>query len=398
MENRTNRNLNYAVARSRRDNKLAQQNGSWSDFLAVLQAHERRTSETILQYQNMTREQRGDCKDVGGFVGGELRGGSRTKDNVLSRSLLTLDVDHGDQLTPDHCRQLLGGLAGVLYPTHSYTPAQPRYRIVMPLSREVSPGEYPRLVRSFAARFPQGALDDTDEQPSHLMFWPSYPQDFHLMATEELQGEALNVEKLIQSAPVTAAKALSVPLQPLAPFAPATVPQAQRPAVVDCFCSRYTVPRAISCFLSSVYTPCGGNRYTYAGAETAGGLVVLPNGMAYSHHATDPVHAEGRAVNSFDLVRIHLYGSRDGGCESLPMTQRPSFREMELFVEEHTGFRPEGKACPQCCGRESVKMAVEVPYCQWRNARPPWQKARRRCPNSPGATNWPANSTPQYPK
>ena len=34
-------------------------------------------------------------KDVGGFVGGHLKYGRRKKGNVLSRSMLTLDMDYG---------------------------------------------------------------------------------------------------------------------------------------------------------------------------------------------------------------------------------------------------------------------------------------------------------------
>lgn len=48
-----------------------------------------------------------------------------------------------------------------------------------------------------------------------------------------------------------------------------------------------------------------GNRYTYVGGSTTGGLVIYDDKYAYSHHATDP--AGGKLCNAFDLVRWHLF-------------------------------------------------------------------------------------------
>ena len=49
-----------------------------------------RTSETIGEYTAMSRDEQSRIKDVGGFVGGYLEGGSRKAESVKSRSLLAL--------------------------------------------------------------------------------------------------------------------------------------------------------------------------------------------------------------------------------------------------------------------------------------------------------------------
>ena len=46
----------------------------------------------------------------------------------------------------------------------------------------------------------------------------------------------------------------------------------------------------------------------------------------YSYHSTDP--ASDKLVNSFDLVRIHLFGHHDGDKEYETPTKYPSFKQM----------------------------------------------------------------------
>ena len=51
--------------------------------------------ETMDAYLALPKAERDELKDVGGFVGGWLKDGKRRKGHVLTRSMLTLDIDHG---------------------------------------------------------------------------------------------------------------------------------------------------------------------------------------------------------------------------------------------------------------------------------------------------------------
>ena len=53
-----------------------------------------RTTETVEEYPKLTKKEREDLKDVGGFVGGFLREGRRTCSNVISRCVGMLDADN----------------------------------------------------------------------------------------------------------------------------------------------------------------------------------------------------------------------------------------------------------------------------------------------------------------
>ena len=51
------------------------------------------TSESYKQFLSASKADQSKIKDVGGFVGGTLIKGSRNKENVQSRRLITLDID-----------------------------------------------------------------------------------------------------------------------------------------------------------------------------------------------------------------------------------------------------------------------------------------------------------------
>ncbi len=54
-----------------------------------------RTTETVEEYRKLKKGAQDNIKDVGGFVGGQLREGRRKNGMVLCRSMLTLDMDYG---------------------------------------------------------------------------------------------------------------------------------------------------------------------------------------------------------------------------------------------------------------------------------------------------------------
>ena len=51
--------------------------------------------ETVEEYRKLKKGAQDNIKDVGGFVGGQLREGRRKNGMVLCRSMLTLDMDYG---------------------------------------------------------------------------------------------------------------------------------------------------------------------------------------------------------------------------------------------------------------------------------------------------------------
>lgn len=94
---------------------------------------------TASQYHGASKRERGDIKKgLDYFVGGALKG-RRHDDNVVSRTLITLDIEARDGQaqppSPQDTFDTLEGLGaeGWVYTSLSHTPAAPRYRVVLPL-------------------------------------------------------------------------------------------------------------------------------------------------------------------------------------------------------------------------------------------------------------------------
>ena len=85
--------LAIAVGSSRRCTSWQNREVMWSDLAKRLNPPTR-TQETQEEYKSMPKAKRDALKDVGGFVGGVLKGGHRKADAVASRRLLTLDLDN----------------------------------------------------------------------------------------------------------------------------------------------------------------------------------------------------------------------------------------------------------------------------------------------------------------
>ncbi|SDT85796.1 virulence-associated E family protein [Schaalia radingae] len=324
--------MKISSATTRRATRWTNTETTWDEFTSRL-AVPKRTSETTREYQEMSRDQQSSVKDVGGFVAGHLKDGVRRNGSVLSRSMLTLDVD---QPEPDFWSMftILYNNRAVLYSTHSHTAERPRLRLIVPLSRDVSEDEYPAVGRMIANTLGIHQFDSTTYQAPRLMYWPSCPSDGDYVY-ETQDGPLLNPDTVLgqyedwqdmRQWP----RADSEP-QPRAVLSEMEDPTLKT-GVVGAFCRAYTMEQAIEKFLPTVYEPTGmSDRYTYTQGETTGGLIVYEHKRAYSHHATDP--AAGRALNAFDLVRIHLYGHLDNETDpSTPVSELPSHEKMCLLA------------------------------------------------------------------
>lgn len=321
--------LDIATGKSRREKYWKNSQMHWSELLARLSTTHR-TTETHAQYMKESKARQDEIKDIGGFVGGLLAGGRRKPEAVQHRSLLTLDMDSAPKgFWADFV--MLYDFAACIYSTHKHSPDYPRLRLLIPLNRVVNPTEYEAVGRRLAGELGIEGFDHTGFQPYRLMYWPSTSADGEYLF-EVQDGELLDVDKVLSTYqdhtdssqwPVSAKigamvrKGIEKQGDPL-----------EKRGIIGAFCRSYSIAEVIEKYLGDVYEPTDHeDRFTYRLGSTAGGLVVYEDKYAYSHHGTDP--CSGKLCNAFDLVRIHLYGtkdedSRDGG----PVTKLPSYKAM----------------------------------------------------------------------
>lgn len=325
------RNLCIATGTSRTAKFWKNVNITWEELKKFLK-ETTRTTETRGEYANMTKAQQDSIKDVGGFVGGRLKNGSRKTGNVDCRDILTLDADFAAE---DFCDQLAIFLscAWCVYSTHKHTPEKPRLRLIIPLDRSVTAEEYEAISRKVAEEIGIDQFDDTTYQAHRLMYWPSTSRDAEYVF-QFADGGFLSADQTLKkykdwhdvSEWPTSGRTIKNRERLLKKQEDPTT----KKGIVGAFCRTYTVEEAMETFLQGIYTACDtADRYTYAAGSTAAGAILYDDGkFLYSNHATDP--AGGILCNAFDLVRLHKFRELDEEAkDGTPAAKMPSYLKMQ---------------------------------------------------------------------
>ena len=245
------RNLPIAYGNSRQAKTWVNKTTSFTDLKERLKVPIR-TSESAEEYAKMTKADRDNAKDHGGFVFGSLIGGRRTKNSVAVRSGVCLD---GDRITQDFLDSFedVCPYAAALYTTHSHTAEKPRVRVAIPAARDMTPEEFVAVSRFVAQEMGIDQFDECSYLPNQLMY--------------------KGVVGLFNRA-----------------FFPIQI--------------------ALQKFLSDVYEPTDNdNRWHLIESSSMPGVEVIEDKFVYSHHAKDPAYL--KLCNAFDIVRIHKFSDMD---------------------------------------------------------------------------------------
>lgn len=350
---------NIAIGKSRTDKTWKNKQVTWEDFLKKISTTHR-TAETIEDYFGFKKERQDEIKDVGGFVGGHLSGGRRLSSAVTSRSLLTFDAD---EATPDFFDRfcLLYGSAAAIYSTHKHTAEKPRFRLIIPLTREVFVDEYAAICRRIADDIGMDMFDITGFQPHRLMYWPSTSKDGEFIFNKQ-DGEPLNPDEVLKTyrdwtdvsewprSKKESKKIVSESKKQGDPF--------EKPGLIGAFNRAYTIQEAIEKYLSDIYESTDTGRYTYKEGSTSAGVVIYEDKFCYSHHSTDPTCEI--LCNAFDLVRIHKFGLLDDADSDTPINKRPSYVRMCDFVSEDSFVKQQLGEAKIEAAKKSFEEVVEA--------------------------------------
>lgn len=341
------RSLKMAVCGNRTEAVLQGGEISWEKLCKHL-SRTTRGEETLKQYLQMSKAEQTEKKDVGGFVGGVLKDGRRRKGSVLSRSMLTLDMDSAE---PDTWENIKGKFHSCccVYSTRKHTPDKPRLRLIIPLARDVTPKEYEAVARLVAEQIGMEVFDPTTFEPERLMFFPSTCADGEFLF-DHIAGPWLDPDECLamyedwedaSSWPQPTQQIVNSPKKGNLSVHAESVHEAgceqadplKKPGVIGAFCRAYSpIAAAIDAFLPDVYAPSAvKGRYDYISGDSVGGVAIYDDKFTFSHHATDPLC--GKLLNAFDLVRLHKFGHLDADCPSdTPAGQMPSFKAMTDFA------------------------------------------------------------------
>ena len=273
----------------------------------------------------------GTQKNARSYLPGELRGHHRSGDNVIGRSVITLDLDGASAEGFTELLSYLDDVAVLWHTTFSHSPQKPSYRVLIPLDGMVTPDVYTRIVREIMRAVPQAAIDAASATPSQIMFTPAAKDESLYEYGSEL-NRPLASGALFQSAPDSPEGVVS--LGRVRKKDPLTLK-----GIAGEFCKHYQDLDELIEVFKLPYERVGSRfRYIHADKSSAPGMSPLPDAplLYFSNHGSDP--ASGRAQNAFDLVRIHKFGALDAGYEGA-VIHSPSSLAMKNFLATHEGFR-----------------------------------------------------------
>ncbi|MEZ4297392.1 MAG: hypothetical protein R3B70_20675 [Polyangiaceae bacterium] len=125
----------------------------------------------------------------------------RAKANVREVSALVLDYDNpdGSKVAVTRVAEVWGQVYGLVHTSKRHTPTAPRWRIVLVLSRLVTPEEHARLWTWAAAemRHMGVVVDASTRDASRFWFWPCRAEGGHF-ETRRLDGACLPVDHLLR--------------------------------------------------------------------------------------------------------------------------------------------------------------------------------------------------------
>lgn len=346
------RKLVISVGSSRSSKNWVQTEMMWSEFIDRLRVPQR-TPETFDDYMKMSKRQKSELKDIGGFVGGSLQGTRRKAAAVTGRDLVTLDLDNIAAGETDNVIRRIDslGAAYAVYSTRSHAPFRPRLRVILPLDKTVTADEYEPIARKLASIIGIEMCDPTTFDVSRLMYWPSCSTDSVYVCQHgdkpfvSAKGILDQYEDWhdVRTWPQVPGKEMK-PKELLARQADPT----KKAGIVGAFCRTYDIRGAIAAFIPNAYENTDkDDRLTYTGGSTVAGAVIYDDGkFLYSHHATDPV--SGMLVNAFDLVRMHRFSEDDADAkEGTPVNRLPSYQAMKRLAMQDTDVMADLNATAQ---------------------------------------------------
>jgi len=344
----TLRSLTYGLTSASDRSAITLQENTWAHITDLFRVPARRKI-TWAQYQAMSIKGRAHSKNTGLFFGGSCADGHRSGSTLTSRSIVNLDLDDDCQAVWDEylatgSLQGLSGLSYLLHTTRSHSLETPKMRILIPLSRDISPAEYEPVARALAEYLDASMMAVARESytPAQGMYLPSVSADQEFWCSD-IDGAFFDPDTALDRYPATDAKSW--------PRRPREIPTAyvagrkmthpeDKKALAPIIAA---VHRAfdpwtfIEEFLDEHYI-ASGDRYSYVGASGAPSVRVYDDAFIQSDHGSDPAVGQH---NTFDLGRIHLFGELDLDYDtsSLSPVDWPSYKAMAASMLEHASVR-----------------------------------------------------------
>ncbi len=246
----------------------------------------------------------------------------RRKPGVVSRSMIALDVDHPEPGFIDNL-ELTAEFACLVHTTHSSSPDDLRFRILVPTDRDMTPDEYYAASTALVRRYGESQFDSGTTEFSRYMFKPA-TQHLDWFQSWVFDAEPASVEALIAEYGEFEDDLSTKPM-------PSATKRKRDPFEMDgavgAFNKAYDDLNLLIEEYELPYESSDADRWKLVGARSEAGMGEVAPGLFYSHHVSDPAY--GKTCTAFDLVRLHRFGDLDEAApDPTPINRLPSHKEM----------------------------------------------------------------------
>lgn len=338
----------YGVTTARDRGTIKTHEKTWPQIVEMFRKPVRRPITTA-KYLSMTPKDRAFSKNTGLFFGGDCSAEHRGSDDLVSRSIVNLDLD-------DHCEAIweefkttgaisaFDGLTYLVHSTRSSSEEHPKFRILIPLTKPVTPAEYEPVARALAEMLDDTMMAAARESftPAQGMYFPSVSsdQEYHF---DHVEGEPFDPKPALKKYPADKAstwpKRAKETVNEYSPGRRMTHPEdkkAQAP-IIAAVHRAFDPHTFIERFLDDVYF-ASGDRYSPHGATGAPSVRIYDDTYIQSDHGSDKAVGQH---NTFDLGRIHMFGDLDDDFDlgSMSPAEWPSYKAMAEWALEHDEVR-----------------------------------------------------------
>ena len=284
-----------------------------------------------------------ECKQISEVMkdwkGNPIRRPKNGTRKVIDRQLLFIDCDSIEDvnrwMNDVYAYKEFWGWAFAIYSSFSATAENPRYRVVFPMSRPVTPEEYKRIARGIMYDLDEMNCDPCSDRANQIMFLPVWPKKedpatgewengYYEYIIEDEDGP-LDVDEYLRfldtysdvyakyrepvrtktGEPVERLIRKGHESKPDLDIYPEGDPRNKNSIIGD-FCRAYSISEAIEEF-ELPYRQISQDLYIYTEGTSKEPGVHIKNDdtLLYSFHTSDP--ASGSDKNAWDLVMIHKF-------------------------------------------------------------------------------------------
>lgn len=289
---------------------------------------------SISEYEMKNETEKNAIKNIGAFVGGEIKGNIREKENIMKRSFLALDADGVPKDFVEKVRE--SQINSLIYTTASHNPDNEnyRYRTIVPLSSDITKEEFEPIARKIAELIGIEYFDKVSFNPAQATFLPMVFTDSKWECYELNQEIPFIGPEFVLSQYKDYRDRTSWPR-----FGNINIHEGEgekkdprlEDSIEGAFCRTYSVEDILDDHPDIYAKSRKRDRYSYVLGTNADGVSLWgrregkgENIFVTSHHSSDP--NGGVTMNAFELYTVLNYKALDDevDLEQFSYYQRPS--------------------------------------------------------------------------